>query len=361
MKRLICLLLLPLFSLIFLCGCGDDKTSKDLATLYESMVNSVIVDKENKLFGDSTNPNSINIVYTLDINNAINNVTPTTDIQKRFTAVRYQQKLLDYIYNYYENNNEKFYAVMSTAEFSNNDMNDLYAALESLKTRVNDFKLSYDAFVDSTESGISDVMEFNLTNYAYELNRLIESSFDFMYKFANIYETYGIEDYSKKTIENIQIKVDKAYLDIAYVIYLENFKAFDYSVGSKGICDLLPIIDNSDYVLIDDLNTTKNVSLLVQSNLKESDTHYAEVNDLLNNFLYANEVFNQRFKNYQVIYNEQDIYTISQYKFNLMNGISYESYIKSLSNSDRSSVTMLDNFVDNTYQKLVDKLSLIVE
>ena len=361
MKRLICLLLLPLFSLIFLCGCGEDKTSKDLSVLYESMVNSMTVDNQNKIFGDQTNPNSINIVYTLDIDNAINNVVPTTDIQKRFTAIRYQQLLLDYIYNYYENNHEKFYAVMSTAEFSNNDMNDLYATLETLKSRVGDFQLSYEAFVDSTENGIADVMEFNLTNYAYELNRLIESSFDFMYKFANVYETYGIEDYSKKTIENIQLKVDKSYLDIAYVIYLENFKAFDYSVGSKGICDLLPIINNSNYILIDDLNTTKNVSLFVQSNLKESDAHYAEVNDLLNNFIYADEVFNQRFKNYQVVYNEQDMYAISQYKFNLMNGISYDSYIQTLSNSDSASVTMLDNFVENTYQKLVDKLSLIVE
>lgn len=362
MKKFLCLLLLPLFSLIFIYGCGEDKTSKDLEILYESMVTSSKIDDENKLFSNSTTPNSISIVYNIDITNAIDNVSPTTDIQKRYTAIRYQQNLLDYIYNYYENNHEDFYKVMSSVSYSNTDMNDLYTSLEDLKNTVSGFKLSYIAFVDSTANGISDVMEFNLTNYSYELNRIIDKSFTFMYKFANVYETYGIENYSKKNVQTLQTRVDKSYLDIAYIIYLENFKSFDYSVGNKGICDLLPIVEtDNEFNIIDDLNNIKKLSGLVQANLKESDTEYAKVNDLLNNYLYAEELFAQRVKNYKDIYNEQDIYTIAQYKFNLMNGVTYDSYLDSLSNSDKASLIMLDNFVASTYTKLIEKLTLIVE
>ena len=105
-------------------------------------------------------------------------------------------------------------------------------------------------------------MEFNLTNYAYELNVLIEDSFTFMYKFANMYETYGIEDYSKKNVKNLQTRVDKTYLDIAYIIYLQNFKAFNYSVGNKGICDLLPIVEtNNKFNLVNDLDSVRKFKL----------------------------------------------------------------------------------------------------
>lgn len=362
MKKLICLLLLPLFSLIFLCGCGEDKSSKDLQVLYESMIEQCREDKTNNIFSSKTKPNSISIAYTADIQEAINNDNPSTPIQKRYVALGYQQNILDYVYNYYENNCTLFYTVLSNNEFSNTDMNDLYSSLESLKSTVKDFNDSYETFIDATEYGTSDVMEFNLTNYSYELNRLIEASFNFMYKFAYMYETYGIENYHNKTLENINIKIDKSYLDIAYIIYLENFKSFDYSVGSRGICDLLPLVDksNNKFNITSDLNIIKKVSPSVQSNLKETDENYEEVNVLLSNFMYAQEVFDQRVKNYKTIHNELDIYTITQYKFDLVNGVNFESYMDSMTSSDKSSIVMLENFVNNTYKKLIEKLNLIV-
>ena len=183
-----------------------------------------------------------------------------------------------------------------------------------------------------------------------------------MYKFIAMYQNYGIEVYSKKSAANLQIKVDKTYVDIAYIIYLENFKSFDYSVGSKGICDLSAIIEETnEFNLISDLNDIKKLSTMVQSNLNEEDMNYEEVNDLVNNYLYAQEVFDQRLNNYKAIYNEEDIYTISQYRFELVNGVSYDSYIDLMNNSKRAGIEMLGNFISNTYQKLIDTLSLIVE
>jgi len=361
MKKFICLLLLPLFSLIFLCGCGEDKSSKDLQVLYESIIELCREDKVNNIFSSKENPNSISIKYTDEIQYAIDNVSPSTPIQKRYVALKYQQNILDYVFNYYENNSEMFYTVLSNNEYSNTDMNDLYASLESLKTAVEKFIHSYNSFVDATENGISDVMEFNLTNYSYELNKLIDSSFTFMYKFANMYEIYGIKDYSQKTIDNIKVKVDKSYLDIAYIVYLENFKSFDYSVGSRGICDLLPIVDNiNEFNIISDLETIKTVSSEIEANLKESDPKYEEVNDILNNYLYAQEVFDQRVKNYKTIHSELDVYTITQYKFDLVSGVTYDNYIDTMSSSDKASIVMLENFVNNTYKKLIEKLSLVV-
>lgn len=362
MKKLICLLLLPLFSLIFLCGCGEDKSSKDLQALYESMIEQCREDKTNNIFSSKDKPNSISIAYTAEIQSAINNDSPSTPIQKRYVALGYQQSILDYIYNYYENNSTLFYTVLSNNEYSNTDMNDLYASLEKLKSTVKDFNNFYESFVDATEYGTSDVMEFNLTNYSYELNNLIDISFNFMYKFANMYEIYGIDNYSSKTLDNIQIKVDKSYLDIAYVIYLENFKAFNYAVGSRGICDLLPIVDNStsQFNIISDLVAIKKVSPEVQENLKETDAKYEEINDLLNNYIYAQEVFDQRVKNYKTIYNELDVYTITQHKFDLVNGVTFESYMDSMTSSSKASISMQTNFVNNSYKKLIDKLSLIV-
>ena len=215
MKKIICLLLLPILSLICLCGCGEDKSSNDLKILYESMVDIYVVDKVNKFFGDKESPNTISIGYTQEIETAIDSVNATTDIQKRYTALGYQQQILDYIFSYYENNHKDFYKVMSSGNYPNTEMNALYTSLESLKNSLDTFKSSYNAFIDATQNGISDVMEFNLTSYSYQLNKVIDFSFDFMYKFIAMYQNYGIEDYSKKTAANLQIKVDKTYVDIA--------------------------------------------------------------------------------------------------------------------------------------------------
>lgn len=362
MKKIICLLLLPLFSLIFLCGCGEDKTSFDLAVLYESMVeNTYVVEKDNKFFSDSDKKNSIAIKYTDEVQKAINYSYAETDNQKRYTAIKYQQLILDYIFNYYENNQENFYTVMSSAEFSNNDMNNLYSSLENLKNTLSKFKISYDAFIDATNDGVSDVMEFNLTNYSFELNKVIDASFDFMYKFANMYETYGIQDYSALNATNLQIKVDKSYLDIAKIIYLENFKAFDYSVGSKGVCDLLPTVDVfTSHTQIQNLTGVKKLSGMVSENLNENSEKYSEIIDNVNNYLYSKEVFDQRVDKYGEIYNELDIYSITQYKFRLA-GISYDDYKNTLDPSEQASLNLLDNFISNYYYKLLNTLLLIVE
>ena len=362
MKKFLCLLLLPLMSLIFLYGCGDDKSSQDLKVMYESMVDSYTVENVNKFFSDKNNPNSFSINYSIEVQSVIDNVSPVTNLQKKYIAIGIQQDILDCIFNYYENNCDDFYRIMSSVEYSKNDMNDLYASLESLKNVMADFKGEYDTFVDATQNGISDVMEFNLTNYSFELNKVIDASFNFIYKFISVHQKYCISNFDEITSTNLQIKIDKTYVDLAYVVYLQNVKAFDFSVGSKGICDLSTIINlDSQYLIIDDLGNIKKLSSEVQANLVEGTAKYEEVSDVVNNYLYAQEVFDQRFVNYKAIYNELDIYEITQYKFDLRNGVTYDNFISTLSSSEKANIDMLNNFVNNNYQKLVDKLSLIVE
>ena len=73
---------------------------------------------------------------------------------------------------------------------------------------------------------------------------LIEDSFDFIYDFINIYTKYCVSNYDVNSPANISLKLEKAYVDLAYIVYHENFKAFNHSVGSKGISDLSSIINS---------------------------------------------------------------------------------------------------------------------
>ena len=68
----------------------------------------LVVEKDNKLFSDSDNPFTISIKYGDQVEAALNNETPGTNKQKRYRAIEYQQRLLNYIFNYYENNQERY-------------------------------------------------------------------------------------------------------------------------------------------------------------------------------------------------------------------------------------------------------------
>ena len=363
MRKYFSFLIFPLVAIIFLCGCGDDKTFENLKNLYDSFRQVYVVEDKNIFFSDELLSNSLVISYPEEINNAINNVSPSTDIQKCYVAIGYQQKILDYIFNYYEKNQNNFYKIISSKDYDKNEMNNLYGSLESLKNQLNTFKSSYSMFCDATTDGVSNIMEFNLFSYSYDLNQVIEKSFDFIYKFINMNTKYCISDYEKINATTLQYRIDKTYVDIAYIIYLQNFKAFNYSVGSKGICDLSSVVENSnEFVLVDDLQTIKSLSSFISTNIIDnSSSNYQLAIDLVNNYLYSQEVFDQRINNFKLIYNEQNIYTITQYKFGNINGVDYDSFLSALTPTEKSNVMALSEFESNYYNKLLETFSLVIE
>ena len=160
MKKIFSLLILPLVAIIFLCACNSDKSYEDVKKLYEQTTQVCVIDEDNKFFGDSARPNSLTIKYSSDVDGAINNTTPVTKLQKKYVVIGYQQKILDYIFNYYEENNENFYKEISSAKINKKEMNSLYSDLASFNSTLTDFKKEYTKFCDATQNGVTS--EFNV-------------------------------------------------------------------------------------------------------------------------------------------------------------------------------------------------------
>ena len=362
MKKLLGLLIVPIIAIMCLCGCSGDKTSADVKKLYENMTATYISDElENKFFSDATRPNTLVISYPSEVKSKIDNTNPVTDLQKKYVAIGYQQKILDIIYNYYERNFDNFYKVMSSTKFNKNEMKDLYSSLDSLKLQLSDFKSSYQVFCDATESNVSDVMKFHLTNYSHELNRVIDKSFSFIYKFINLNQKYCISDFDDVTSKSLELKIQKSYVDIANIVFLTNFKALDFSSGSNGICYSGGLIgNNNQFVILKDLSSIKTLSSEIAMGLEPDNINYNTATALVNDYLYARDVYEQRYKNFKAIYNDEDIYTINQYKFGFVPGVDYESYLGTLTKSKQSTIRFMDSFVTEVYSKLVKTMNLIL-
>ena len=359
MKKFLSILILPLMAVLCLVGCGEAKTAIDIENYYKSIKASFVVEEENICFSNTNNPNTITILYKDSIGVAVNNQAPTTDNQKRFVALGYQQQILDYIFNFYEKNNAKFYKNAQSSEIKDKEYENLYKKLENLEDTLDSFKTQYNLFIEESKASVDDLMAFSIINYTYQVNKVIESSFDFIYEFINLYENHII-DTSKVNAETLSFYVDKAYVDIARIVYLENFQAFNYSVGDKGVCDLLALVDtNSQNLLIDNLTQVKPLSIVVAGNLEVGSVNYEEVIKNVNNFIYAKDVFYQKLQAFNRVINVVDMYTLNQYRFDLVSGVSFENYISTLSISNRANVEMIQTFVEDVFFPFLNKLQLI--
>lgn len=366
MKKFWCLLILPIVAFMCLTACGSDKTYKNIEDLYSQITGICIEEDNNQFFSNESKPRTLVIKYSEDVENAIANTSPVTKLQKKYVVLGYQQKVLNLIYNYYENNYEDFYKELSSAKIEQKNIKDLYKKEESLKDCLTEFKSKYNNFCDATANGVATIMEFDLINYSYELNKVIEASLDFMYQFAFVNEKYcaqmpNSQDSTTFIAKKLQLCIDKTYLDIANIVYLNNFKAFNYSVGSRGISDMNAIIQSANkYVIIDDLQECKSLSSSILLGLdKDSDT-YTSTTKIIGDYLYSYEVFLQRYESYKCIYDSEDVYTATQYKFSLVDGVDYESYLNTLSKSSQANLEFMDNFVSETYQEVLSNLSLLI-
>ena len=362
MKKIFSLLLLPVFSILILFGCGDDREIKDIQTAYSEMVSDFTVSGESDFFSDSEKPNSIVISYPATIKQAIENTSPSNSVQKRYRALYYQQEILNNIFTYYNNYQEEFYRETASKDIDEDKINSLYDSAKNLHETLTNFEGAYNSFNDAIEDGISDVMKFNMTSYSFHLNKVIDASFDFVYKFHNIYTEYCVDNYDSANADNLALYVDKAYLDISYIAYLENIKSFNYSVGGHGVCDLADVVGSSNkYNLLSLLDSRKSISDFVTANLGATTEEGVEVTERINLFAYNRGVYEQRVNNYLTTYRSVDIFKINQYRFGLNGNVDYNSYLTSQSSSDRAVILMLDNFVEDTFLSYVEKLNTIVE
>lgn len=360
MKKFLSLIILPLIAIMCLCACDSDKSYEDLKKLYQETTQICVIDEDNKFFANESKPNTITIKYSIDVQNAISNDNPVTNLQEKYVVLAYQQQLLDYIFNYYENNCEEFYKKISSAKVDKKDLNNLYNNLHNLNETLGSFKEEYNSFCDATKN-VTDAMEFNLTNYSYELNKVIGRAFDFIYNFMDVFEKYCISNYDFINATNLQYKIDKTYVDIANIIYLTNFKVFDYSVGTKGISDMGALIDSgNEFVLISDLNNLKSLSPNIMAGLDEGSASHTQVMGVVNDYLYSLDVFHQRLTTFKQIYNSENVYDLAQVKFGLVSGVDYQSYLSTMTKSKLATIEFMDNFVLDTYAKMVVSLGMMV-
>jgi len=362
MKKIYSLMLLSVMSILVLFGCGKDKSIENVESAYTEMVNSFVVSEENKFFSDYNNPNSIVITYPATVDYTIKNASPSNAVQKRYRGLYYQQLVLNNIFDYYDHHQQDFYRIAKGKDIDNDEINDLYDSIVELKDNLKDFESHYTSFLDATENGISDIMEFNITSYSYYLNKVIDKSFDFIYKFHDMYVDYCIDDYSAYNETNLNIYVDKAYLDISYVVYLENIKSFNYSVGSHGVCDLADVVGSqSEYNLLELLENKKSISDTIIGNVGATTEQGVTATNTVNLFVYSKDVFEQRLNTYISTYYDSNIFQINQYKYDLTGNVDYGSYLLSLSASDRAKIVLLDRFTQDNFKNYVNKLNTIVD
>lgn len=354
MRKLICLLILPLLAVFCFVGCSDDKTFNDVKTLYEKMIS------ENKeiFFIDEENPNTITIKYSEEINNLIKtNEPPVVKSFQRYVAIAQQQDILEVIFNYYEKNNENFYTNISSKDVSMSESNELYNRLQDLYSSLADFKDNHTRFLESTDTNASEVMTFSMINYAYELNLIIDKSFNFMNKFIQLNTKYCVKDYDINSIENIQLRIDKAYVDMAYIDFLESYKGFEFSVAEdKGVCDLSDMIadlynvkaEESERESYDYENGYINIREIHQEildGLHSDDANYERVQNKFNQLVYNQQLFEQRVDTYLENYKALNMYEINQYRYGVKQDVTYGRYKDSLPEETRIKLKSNEEFI----------------
>lgn len=360
MKKILSLFILPLVALMCLTACGKDKTPADIKAYYDNMKSAYIEEETNIFFADETRPNTISFAYNDTLNEYINTTYTAnlTDVQKSYITLGYQQKVLNNAFSFYETYEDEFYRVMSSADYKKSEINNLYSSLETLNKTLDDFKTQYSQFMSDFKS--DNFMSFSLYSYAFQLNKVIDKSFDFIYNFIDVYNNY-VAGEDKLTSVSVGLKIDISTVDIANVIYLENIKPFNYSVGERGICNMVPLINekDNDYNIISLLTYTKHIASNISSGLNESSATYDETVAKVNDFIYSRDVMKQRLSTYKGILSSLDVYKLTEYRFGLVGGVDYDTYKSTLSASDKADVVALENFINDIFKPFVAKMDLI--
>jgi len=363
MKKCFKFLVIPIFITLILCGCSGKLSILDVQKTYNEMTQSFDVDEKSIFFNNEDNPYAISIAYSHNIKEAINKTNASNDLQKRYRSLYYQQAILNNIFDFYNMYQEEFYRIAESKDLDKKEVENLYEDVQDLNQTLNKLTNHYETFTLAvSNNGVSDIMEFNITSYIYNLNNVIDKSFVFIYDFYDIYTKYCVEDITSLNETNLKLFVNKAYIDLSYIVYLDNIKSFNYSVGSNGVCDFSSAIDSSNrFSLLSLLEDKKSLSTGIVDQTWQLDEQGAIAKEKVEFFIYQKNVFDQKLQTFLKTYYNVDVYQLNQYRFNLNETVDYDSYLNSLSNSKKSTIIMLDNFINDTFLVYVNKLMTIVE
>ena len=369
-NRIITLLLLPLLVLTTLfTGCDDKYTYNTIRDLYVKMVTDYNTSKVDFFGGalDATGKEQMLIITynNSDVASAINNQTPTTETDKRFVALRViNQNILDYIFNYYQNWSADFYTKISSADCDKKEMESLYGKLENLYNTLGAFSNKKDQFEKDVKSlEISNVMVYSITEFTYEVNKVIEASLSFMNQFIDMHNKYCVrlDTLSDSSLNRI---IDETYVRIAEMVYYENVKSFNYSLGDKGSCDLFDIMETSTTHKYSQIgNITMGLSDLsdnIKGGMVTDSINYKETMDTIDEYIYCFNIYLQRRQIYLDLYESFNMYALNKYRFDKITDVTIDEYVSSFSTIERVNYTMLEDISNNTFKNLVLKLHNLI-
>ena len=409
LKKILGILLIPTMVISIFAGCGKDHNLADVKKLYNRMIDkySYEVDAANQekdsyffktiVVGDKAMPGvKLEIKYKGElakVHQLENSYASLKDDDKNlynryYALVAIEQRLLDWIYNYYDNWDDNLYeSEKISKDVKKSDVEKLYKNLKKLDKAIGKFAVEKSKAEDEIDS-ISFEGAINLTSFTYAFNDLIEASLNFVNTFRDIHVKYIWNTYTfgenvgaNKTLLNRII--DEAYLNMAQVIYYENVKTFEYSE-----CDLNPLIQLVDetvyseeiiYPLLNEATALKNgksavlVSAaggarmfnaedVVLNPNKSTDANGDPVaetyDDRLQDYIYFLKAFNQKVNIYKRVYKDFDIYEYNQVRLGL-GAVNFETYVNGLDRVERANLALLQDFANETFADYAENFAKI--
>ncbi len=412
-KKILSVLLLPLFALTLLVGCDKTRTVDDIKNYYETMKAKYIVETKgennststsSKLFlkivgendtGKSKFKDAITIQYDIpELNSEYKNTS--NSLECRYTALtQIQQPLLDAIFNYYEKWKDNFYTGIKlvNSKHLNDDLTRIYDKLVALDEELGRFNSSLTKFErDVNVLGFEDVNRSVITTYTLSVNKLIRASYDFVNTFKDVHKKYIYRDnkYSFKdgvgTIDTLNRVVDEAKLQLAYVQYLQ------LNALSDSECDLSALtktllsarsgdsINNNDFVY----NFNKSTESGIQTNeeiikkyvnAKGQQTDYSgrvftddeiknweqgkstNEQEYITRMNYCIDIFDQKLQVVNNLIPQMDMYKYYRVVYEQDTSITLDAYRESLSSINKANLYAYERFVNETVQNYMAQIS----
>ena len=174
---------------------------------------------------------------------------------------------------------------------------------------------------------------------------------------AQAWENYCIENKESTSIEYLNFSIDKTLVNFSYVIYLENVKSFNDAVGKNGVCEVYNIIETNktkyDFTMFLESFAVSEATI---NNLNTTSTLYAKTQKAVDEYYYFNEIFEQKLVAYENTYKSFDFYNYNKHRMNLGNGVTYTDYLNTLSQSEKASISLMENFMYTTFLDLYEKV-----
>ena len=229
--------------------------SQDILDLYKTTKENQLNQETgiNEMFGNNT----ISITYDTIIQKVNIDANSSANEYNLYAIDKIYNRLFDAIFKYYENWKENFFE-SADQKLSSDDFNQLYESLNKINEelfRVASAKKAMEASV--INYGVDDVSIFDITQYIYQLNVLVERSLDFVTCFRRLHVNKLFAD-SVVSANTVARTMDDMLLSFAQFVYIDNIKPFAIKTGGNAVCDVSMLvnayINNNEYVILDYLD-----------------------------------------------------------------------------------------------------------